>query len=132
MTRGVKRPDARLQSGAGWGVGRGMGTFDARLKPGVARVDGRSAPSELDVDLLRFREPGRRPDRDPALLVDAAERLVERLDGCFEHVGTAGATAIPAWPEIGVAGVVGDMLERSLLGDEPHSANLGSACHVTV
>jgi len=108
------------------GIGRTNASLEASADPGLTIPERSqlSAPSELDVDLVRLGEPGGSPDRDATLFVDPAELLVRWSCGCLEHVRAAGATAISTWPEVEIAAEVGDMLERSLLGDEPHVINV--------
>ncbi len=79
------------------------------------------------MDLERLGKPGCRPDRDPALLVDTAERLVRRPRRYLENVRPAAAAAIPARPEVQVATVIDEILERSIFGHEPHQANVAIA-----
>ena len=79
------------------------------------------------MELVRFHEAGRRPDRNSTLVVYPVERLVGPPGRSLEHVGASGAAAESARPHEELATLIGDELERSLLGDEPHRANVATA-----
>jgi len=112
-------------------IARSPGRPRPLADPGLAVPEGaeRPSPRQLEVELLRFEEPGRGEHLESVGRVHELEVAVRRLGTCLEHVSAPATAAVSSGPDVDRPAALVDVLSDDRISDESHTRSLGcGAC----